>query len=75
MWCEDWGRVGKGSTIYVYNWLLFQYLLLDSTFIFFFFKILNLLTFLLRLYVFIKAMFSFIFTSLTAVHMYDFNII
>ena len=39
MWCEDWGRVGKGSTIYVYNWLLFQYLLLDSTFIFFFFNI------------------------------------
>ena len=27
------------------------------------------------IYVFIKAMFSFIFTSLTAVHMYDFHII
>ena len=29
--------LGKGGTIYVYNWLLFQYLLLESTFIFFFF--------------------------------------
>ena len=27
------------------------------------------------IYVFIKAMFSFIFTSLTAVHIYDFHII
>ena len=33
--------MGKGGTIYVYNWLLFQYLLLDSTFIFFFVFFLN----------------------------------
>ena len=33
----SWRRVGEGGAIYVYNRLLFQYLLLDSTFILLFF--------------------------------------
>ena len=75
----SWRRVGEGGAIYIYIYIFgycfntYYWTLLS--FFFFFFWILNWLTFLLRLYVFIKAMFSFIFTSLTAVHMYDFNII
>ena len=68
-----WGKVVLYMYIIGYCFNTYYWTLLS--FFFFFFWILNWLTFLLRLYVFIKAMFSFIFTSLTAVHMYDFNII
>ena len=36
-----WGGGGVGGGGAMYNWLLFQYLLLDTTLIFFFFRVLT----------------------------------